>query len=383
MGIKSFFKKFRPEKKKEVKKITLKELPKELEDLTIQDKQKKQELKQNINRQIQKFLSDLKEQIKILESITLEKKRESPELKKVVLENLAFYITHLKSLVRNFKESENLPSNEYLSRINLIIQSHNKQSRPSFEKATILIGDELAKARESIWKLFNEITRLSSEYQSSKPDLAPIKDLLEKLKHEKHNEQSLHEVDEKLNIKLEESKTELVLAEKELHIFKESSEYKLFLEKKQEEENKKEQLNKSLYEIQSQVDFKELAKYAHGHEKKSKIIADYRNNFAEGLKKDSSLEIIQIVKESSGKDIRMLKEIVVQLKKPTDKPTDKLFKQEKKIKREKEEISGTQKDIEDNLKRIEKLKEKQNAFLTDINEQATILGLDLVTNPKP
>ena len=138
--------------------------------------------------------------------------------------------------------------------------------------------------------------------------------------------------------------------------------------------NEAQQLEREIAEVKGKIDLKALLKQFHEIEKKRKLIRNYRENFSDSLKKDEDLEIVEILEEGIGEEIRRVKEKSVQLNKgqKTDSIEEKLELLEKMAAKTDHEIVNR---IEGENKKLKKFNERGNTLQSEILEKSKdILG---------
>ena len=140
--------------KEEKAQISFKDLKQKLEEQESKESDEIKTLKIQVNEKVLEFINKLKSNILVLREINLDKKRENEKLKLVVLENLNFYIQSLEKLVENLINI-NPEEKDYLDSLSNIINNFTKNSTNYFEKATILIGDELGHTKLMIKTFVN------------------------------------------------------------------------------------------------------------------------------------------------------------------------------------------------------------------------------------
>ena len=155
----NLFKKKQPPEVEEKQIISFKDLKQNLKDKEEKQINNTKSLKNQVNKAILEFTEKLKSDIITLRQINLNKKRENEKLKSVVLENLNFYVQSLEKLIENllFLKSE---EKDYLANLNNVLNTFTKNSRNYFEKATILIGDELGHTQSTIKAFINNYQKM-------------------------------------------------------------------------------------------------------------------------------------------------------------------------------------------------------------------------------
>lgn len=312
--IKDIFKKIFSQEREEkhIQTLNLEQFHLRLDAEIKEIESKKESMKKSVVQEISQFNSEVKEEILILEKVDIEKRKEQDKVKQIVKENLKLYIDYVKKLIQELENAENLKPDSYFKRINHIAYNFQKNSRNAFEKATILIGKEIERTKETVGDLFsslNKILRENKDISEKQEKIEKLKNHFQKLDEIKTSNQELAKRIKNLNQKLEEGYEEKTRIEKELEKIKKSEEYKKSEEEKIKIEKEKQELEKEIFRIKEKLNLKQLAKFFHNDEKKDEIIKQYLENFKSAMEKDNKLEIIELVKEASNLNIDYLREI--------------------------------------------------------------------------
>src|SRR3989344_8419645 len=123
--------------------IQIEELPSKLEGQINELDVLKEQLKDTISKRIFDFEVETNEKIRSLEHIDISQRKENEQIKIIVKENLNLYISHLKRTIDNMRHAEKEEMGEYINSLFRVLNEFNRISSMPFEKATILIGDEL------------------------------------------------------------------------------------------------------------------------------------------------------------------------------------------------------------------------------------------------
>jgi len=178
MGIFDFFRKIA--KTDNVKEIVIEKLAfSEIKDW-IERKIKENELKEKeilfmIRKKIEDIIKELREKIVILENFDVEARKEKDKIKNIVADNKEKYIESVENLIERLNKLEEPKLEKFIERIDKIFFDFNKRSFKNYERATILIGKEMASINE-ILKVFSK--DLLKIFDGSKPITDSFKDLL-------------------------------------------------------------------------------------------------------------------------------------------------------------------------------------------------------------
>ena len=384
---------FREEKKEELKKETekmsIEELYSKIEDKLKESSKKKEALTKELVGKISLFEENLRGALETLENVDLSKRKEHEKLKTVVMDNYNLYCNHIKKLMEEIGEIKKLELMEMMKKLSLSLNNFGKRSAKSFEKATILIGEEMANTRKIINEFIREMNEVEKENTAFFEELNQIREIKEIFSELKENTAYQEEKDRHINQlknELEKMKVEYDKMGKKIEEIKKSETYEKDLRIKAERGKDTREIERDFQNIKQKIDLKLLAKYFHLDEKKSGKIKDYANNFRQALGEDENLEIIELVKAAQGIEINELKgikNILIELNKPLITESDrKISEIEKELQRIKSEINLTENNIEDETKKREKLNDKRENILVEIIKKAGILFPNIVVERK-
>ena len=370
--------------KEEKAQISFKDLKQKLEEQESKESDEIKTLKIQVNEKVLEFINKLKSNILVLREINLDKKRENEKLKLVVLENLNFYIQSLEKLVENLINI-NPEEKDYLDSLSNIINNFTKNSTNYFEKATILIGDELGHTKLMIKTFVNDYQNIIYPNKSlfDNQNLAKnLKYYIADLEQEKEAKLKLDINIKELENKLSNTQEEKQKLEKNIEKSKNSKEYTKCLETNEKNIQDLKTINKELFDLKQKLDFRFLAKFFHYDKKKTAIIQEYSDKFAETLENDSNLQILDIIKEAkldfNTEKIKLLQNNLIKLKKAEKSEIEQeLDKLESKLKSVEHETKSLQHEISLEQEKTRKLKEKIDSKIREIKTQALSLFKDL------
>lgn len=229
-----------------------------------------------------------------------------------------------------------------------------------YERATILIGKELAEVRNRIdnfAKEFNEKLESNRKYFEKKDLIRIIKDNLEELKEsdkiQKQIEDSLADFKRKIS-KIEEDEK---LFEEDYEEYKKSKDSIKFIEEQEKIKQENKIINEEVLKLKQEINLKNLAKYFHEDPKKIRIIKDYSENFSNSLKHDDDISIIKLLKEAN---LNFNEEKIKELKQKLAK--QRLFDSDKRLKEFEDKIYKKNQDLKHERDELEHEKIKKQRF---------------------
>jgi len=311
--IKLMFTKKQEKKDDEIKEIiNIEELPSRLEIKINELNALKRQLKNEISKKVSCFEIETNEKIVDLENIDISQRKEYDKIKIIVKDNLNIYISHLKRTIDNIKKAEHEVIENYIIRIFQTLNEFNKISSKPFEKATILIGEELGNTKAIVISFIQDINKIVGDnnfiFEKNK-SYGIIGNLLSESK----QLNSLYmEIDNKLlgsNINLENAKAEQNILNSKLSEIKETDSFKEYAQEKLNYKNRLYFLESEIQVINEKLKLKLLLKKFHHNKKIDELVRDYINNFKNALKEDKELNIINILDEDNKKLAFKLREI--------------------------------------------------------------------------
>lgn len=272
---------FKTKKEKEV--INLVDAPE-----WIKNKQEELEKSENniiniIKDRILQLGEELKSEIIVLENKDLSAdKRAKEKIKRIVKENVLQYISRLEKLIKSLKEIETRSVHEMNEEIDRALTNFESGAKLNYEKATFLVGKEMAATKNSIKNFYKDLEKIVGVNSETLRNIKKVEEIDLKLKeinqNDKLNKENLiikKEVTTSFNL-LNEKKESL---EKKIEEFKKSQEYSRILDKEKQFEDKKTEFEKKLKELKESIDLKDLAQIFHSNEKEMLLIKKYRDNF--------------------------------------------------------------------------------------------------------
>lgn len=381
MSIFNFFKQRKKLEEPIVKNYNLENLPVLIEEEVKNINDKSEKFKNELKNSINHFSLEIKQKIPELKMLNLDKRREEQRLKDIVMKNFHDYILYLEKLIEDLEKIEPKETEKYVKDIQSVFNHFSKNSGKIYEKATILIGKELAEVRDKInnfAKEFNEKLILNKEnferMNLIKAVQDNLRDLEEAKKIQKQIENSIADLKRKIVI-IEEKKQ---LTKENYEQYKKGNESKKFIEEQEKIKQENEIINEDVLKLKQDINLKDLAKYFHNNLKKSNIIKEYSENFYNSLKEDSALEIIQLLKEANQafdeEKIKTLRQRILGQKNPAEDTKIKKFNES--LLNLDSELKYELNEIEKEKEKIIKFEEKQKQILTNLEKTAQKIWKD-------
>jgi DNA repair exonuclease SbcCD ATPase subunit len=329
-------------------------------------------LKQQIEKRIALFEGEVNNSIEILRNVDLSKRKEYERIKITVQDNLHLYVDYLKKLLNDLKKIDEKELAGYFNRIFSCLNEFNRNSRVSYEKATYLIGREMASARSLVKQFGQDISTLAEQnkpfFEETK-QAEKLSNLNNELEESKKLEKDIRQDISYLDKKIESLGNEAKSLGNEVIDIKNSSDYRKEAEEKQEHLKEQGDLDLHLQTIKQKIDFKALARVFHHDKKKAQLIKEYSHNFKEALKEDETLKIIEMTNDSQNLDVSSLKELRALLQSSSfsvSKTEKKISELEDKMGSFESEKAAAKARINEENKKLERIAKKQEKIISEL-----------------
>jgi len=388
MGLFDFLRK-RLEKKIEASKIEKEKIAFSEIGNWIEKKRNEIEIREKevlilIQEKINLFINELKGKINIAESVDIESKKVEDKIKFITNEGRKKYIESANGFIDNLKSLEKDRLEKFIEKINKIFLDFNKNSHMSYERATILIGKEMANIKKSLKIFSGELIKVFNENKDIVDSLKKFSLIELELKKIAETDETLGKIDEtviSLDKKVTEKKEENKKILEKIEKIKKSEDYVRNLERQRKIKLLEEELYKDILGLKQVIDFKALANFFHIFEEQMKIVKIHRDDFQKGFRKDDGESIVGLLDESKLKN-DVISEKIKQIK---DR-REEIAKEKQEIKKDdlEELYSATTKIILDignfnnekerDEKRREKLKVRKEELVEDVKGDVGGMG---------
>ncbi len=362
MGIFNFFKKIvKTDKRQEivVEKLAFSEIRKWIEDKEKENEFKEKEIILRVKEKINVLTKELEEKLEILQEFNVGVKKEKEQIKNIVIDSREKYIESVEDLIEKLNNLEEPKLEKFIERINKIFFDFNKSSFKNYERATILIGKEMANIKENLKVFSKDLLKTFDEgklVMDSFENLLIIKKKLDAINLIDKTLEGISEKKSNLNKKINEKEKENKILKQNLEEIKISPVYLENLSKQKKIESLREESKKNILELKQLLDFKALASFFHIFEEQMKIVKEHREDFQTNFEKDNGQTIMELLEEAKLNDNIILEKV----KQIRDK-IEEIENYKKNLKDETQEIEFKVKEVIlkiDDLK-IEKIKEEK------------------------
>ena len=304
MGIFNFFKKItKTDKVKEIviEKLDFSEIKSWTERKIKENEIREKEILIAIKEKIKDLINELKEKIIILEDFDINAKKEEDRIKNIVADSRKKYIESAEELIRKLDNMEESKLETFIEKINKIFFDFNKKTFKNYERATILIGKEMAGIKENLKVFSKELLKI---FEEGKPVINSFKNLLiisEKLETIIPINKTLEEINEKkseLSKKINEKEKENKILKQNLEKIKTSHVYLENLAKQEKIKLFKEESKKNILELKQLLDFKALTNFFHINPEQMKTVKSHKENFQINFEKNNGKAIMELLDEA-------------------------------------------------------------------------------------
>ena len=314
MGFFDFFKKRKVDDTINIENIT--DIDAHIDKISTQVSSGNKEIIVEIKNNIDTFIKNIENHVETLQKVDLTDKKAEDRVKLIVKGSIKGFIEHLNRLNMNLndlsKEAFN-SAQEIENSINLVLSDFEKKSFVNYEKATYLVGDEMADVIKSINAFSKELKNILKNNENN----IDASKLLNKISNENENLNELNREIENIKHDLESSKNkidnlnnEISNLNKEYESIKTSNKYLEYIKNKEKIISLKSEIKKNINSLQKHLDLKELAKKFYSSKKNLETIKEYRNNFHNSFMKELGNDLIEFLKEEKNdKGINIIKDI--------------------------------------------------------------------------
>jgi len=370
------------EKKKD---FTVEGLKEEINSEKNRIKDKNNEIKKAVLEYLENLISELNEAYNNLKKFDLNKKKEHEKIKLVVEENLNFYLNNLERLIDDLKKIDNNLGVKFLiTRIQNYVNLFEKNSAKQYEKATILIGEDLAKIKLILKEFFKKVNEILIENKlnfEKEKDIEIIEKNLKELEGFLGSLKTLKKNYENLELSYNELIKEKETLEDNFKLFKDSSEFENYVKEREVLKHEINDFNREIMNLKDKVNLRFLIKYFHKDSKKSALLRDYHDNFIKALDEDENLNIVELVSEVLYIDIREdVKKFVrwnreIKEKNREHKVERKITLFEEGLRNIDIQLDSNKKQIESEKLKLEKFEKRKEEIVYNIlNSAKTVFG---------
>jgi len=393
MGLFDFFKKLiepevdEPEVEKE--KIVFSEVGNWTERKSAEVELREKEIFDLVQEKIRIFAREISEKIDIVEKVDVELKKGDDKIKFIVNGGRKKYIEFVEDFIVKLENLKKEKLEKFIDNINKVFSDFHKSSHMSYERATILIGKEMADVKEILKVFSKDLIKIFDENKHVVNLSKTVSFIKLKLNHLDSKEiigkdnETIISLDKKIKEISDEKDEILVKIEK----IKKSEDYIKNLERQKQIKTFGEELEKDLLGLKQFIDFKALADFFHIFEEQMNIVKDHKENFQTSFRKDEGESIVRLLDES-----KLNNETISEKIRQINNKKEEIIKNEKKIKKDETEelyskitniileIGSLNNEKIREEKVNEKLKTNREEAIIEIKDELEKEGLLLILN---
>jgi len=291
---------FKPEQLLEIETIELGDvrdwIVKNKADLEIINSQFVSSIKEIIG----SFSTDFSLKIEILEQVDLDKFKIEERGRKIVEENYKNYLDHLRRLKNDLEEIKIVDSILAIDEIYIVFENFEKKSNLNFQKASILIGNELGAVRESIGQFSRDIKKLidsNKDYLKKNEVVVLVGKNLEEIEEYRFQGDNIRD-----NLKASLEGIDLVKKDidnldMEIKNVRDSEAYIHNTRMVEKLEGLRIKHDKLIYSLKNMINFKGLSNFFHVNKNDMDILNKFKSNFKDNYYENSD-EFISLLNES-------------------------------------------------------------------------------------
>ena len=389
MGIFDFLRKIIKDKEtEEVNKesLTFSHIGNWIEKKKEEIKTKEKNLFVLIKGRISHFTHNLEEKIKIVRSVDVNTKKAEDRLKSATEDGRSKYLEALESFLENLNNLQEDRTEIIISNVNRLFSSFIKASHMSYERATILIGKEMADIKNEVKNISKDLIKVFDEHKVILDISKTISILETKLKQYEEIKKDEARASEKIaslerEIYEKEEKNKIIF--EEIEKVKKSPEYLGHLKTLDENKSLKEELERDFIYLIRIIDFKALANFFHIFEDKMERVKSHRDTFHINFEKDDGKEILNLLsvaKLNTPEILDKINEINHKreiLKNKIESDNDQTRELSDNIKKTILEIEDIKNSIAREQKRHEKFKASGEEILNEIKKEFEKIEVEL------
>ncbi len=302
MALFDFFKKLKKRNIVENEtKISFSEIRNYLEKTESENLIKEKQVFDLIQEEVNDFIKIIREKINIVESIDLDSKKAEEKFKSITDTCRKKYIESVENFTQSLNALQKKELKKFTEGINRIFLVFHKSSHGNYERATVLIGEEMKDIREQIKNFSAILTEMIDKNKRIIECYEIISVVRQKLDELGKNDDSHRKIEGEIflldkKIKSNKKRVEEILEETEK--MKKSDDYLKNSDAKEKVKLLKTELDKDISDLKQLVDFKKLMNFFHIFEGQMKVVKDYETDFKTKFKQDYGDSILILLNEA-------------------------------------------------------------------------------------
>ncbi len=330
-----------------------------------------------MQKRVEELNKGLEEGVSVLKEVDLEARKAGGRAESIVKSNRNNYITHVNNLKESLYDSEEENLGPYLVLMRNTLAEFYRKSHVSYEKASLLIGKELAEVKRIVTSFSRDLEKLAEKKKGVITSSERTSFLRQKVSQLDEIEESIHEIEKNigsLNEKVKKSQRE------ERRIAAENSKSSAAAQQKEaERESSVRALELDIHQLRSMINFKALANIFHVSQKQMSKVRAHKEGFAIALEKDNGTTLLALLDEANMNSEAIITKVKLINEKRAGIRPGKEYGIESSValKTLRSELKELQKEQSHELKRIEKLKESRKELRASLREELTAMNVVL------
>lgn len=333
------------------------------------------------------FVDGFSEKINVLENKGDGLKKTEDKIYSIVKGNLSYYIVRVRRFIEDINNLKEEDFGEFIDKINKLLLDFNKKSHMSYQKISLMLGEEMADIGRHINDFSKYLTTLFNENKDiidSSKVISSVESNLADFNEVKNTLSVVNGRITSLGEKIRENKETDKKILKEIDELEKSDSYVENLKRIEESKLTEEELEKEVYQLKELIDFKALGNIFHVSEGRMELVKVHKEDFQTNFQKDGGKEILSLLNEAK----LNTETISVKIQQINDKK-GKMIKNKGKVKENetddllsrseglKSEINNLNDEKIKELKRCEKFETSQEEVINQIKEELIKLNVVL------
>jgi len=330
-----------------------------------------------IGEKIKDFVNEFDEKIGVVKNIDIEKKKAEDRLKSMAMEGRSKYIECADILMKKLYKLDKVSLEKFGADVDKVFSDFNKSSNMSYERATILIGNEMGDVKDSVGGFSKDVVKILEENKTLVNSCNNVSAVRSKLSEINKIEKGFVKIKKELNEfdnKISKHQNQHSRVLDEIDNIKKGDDFVENLKRQEKIKLYGNELDDNIIGLRNVIDFKALGNFFHIFEDQMAVVQAHKNDFRDMFEKDNGAKIIELLNKAglNKMDISDKVEKII-----SDK--EKIINEKKEVKSD--ETLGLQIESKNIMQRIESLKDEKNK-VGKRREKLEVGKEDLIKNVK-
>jgi len=311
MGFFDFFKK-KAAVEPQIKRVVFTDIENWVEKKSKEIEYKEKDVFDLIQTKIDSFTEEIPAKIKIVQEVDVNGKKSEDKFKSLTIEGRKKYIEALNDFIANLNNLERKEFETFTKKVDKAFLDFNKNSKMSYERATVLIGKEMADIRDVLKNLSGDLIKIFGDNKKTVAMNKAIFAVKQKLNQINEADKTLKDISDErssLDLKIKDKEDEKKIILEEIEKIKQSEEYAKNIALSENIKIFENAVEKNILSLRQLIDFKGLANFFHIFEDKMEIVKEHREDFQINFKKDDGKAILNLLEDSKLKNEKISERI--------------------------------------------------------------------------